>query len=429
LVNVIEIENCSNEQSHCSYDGFNLYNTNLVFDRNGCIISKYRKFNLFNEPLINVTSQPDISTFSTDFGVTFGQFNGFDILFKSPAWDLVNANISHFLYPSMKNSFYPFLTNLQVQQGFAVSNDVVLLSAGGNSPDNSYTGSGIFVGKHGAVQKFISSNSVSKLLVAEIPINVDDSDYQSPEMNSDNSTKIMNRITFINTNDGHFYDLDENLEVHYDEIICKFKVNYTELEIEEDKIGFSYKIVIFNGVKDLMNNEIGEVFCAIVACLDSTCAKLLHENSLNLVPSVKFESIEIEMEIDNYNSDEFLMMPSSLSFGMLPLNKDDFEFSSKENIFETTLTSEIDNLLTFGIYGRNLKLDEKCNDENDENSNEKQDEIIKVSDVHEAVGDLTIKMTVYIVLMIVLSIITTIMVYKKLQQPSFDESITNKRKN
>jgi biotinidase len=50
--------------------------------------------------------------------------------------------------------FHPFLFSpspaVQVQQGYAYSNNVVLLAAGGNFPLTGQAGSGIYIGKHGA---------------------------------------------------------------------------------------------------------------------------------------------------------------------------------------------------------------------------------------------------------------------------------------
>ena len=34
---------------------------------------------------MNITKTPEVATFTTDFGVTFGHFVCFDILFKEPA--------------------------------------------------------------------------------------------------------------------------------------------------------------------------------------------------------------------------------------------------------------------------------------------------------------------------------------------------------
>lgn len=434
MVNVVEIENCSDENS-CSFDGFNLYNTNLVFDRNGCIISRYRKYNLFVEPLMNITEQPDIAMFHTDFGVTFGHFICFDILFKSPAINLIDANVTHFLYPSMWYSETPFLTSLQVQQGFAATHNVVLLSAGANNPSTSTSGSGIFVGKHGAVKRLISYEKQTKLMIAEVPIDVNDEDYQSPELSPGFSPTEMDGFSVRSSNLGRFYEMSESAEIEYQDVTCKFKVNYTEMEKSEDQEGYNYKFAVYSGERNIANIVVaGQVFCAIVACSDAqddTTCGVRFKNSENLVSTVKFNSIFIEMEIKDFESENFAIMPTSLDFSLLPLESEKFCFEKNNGGFETELNSEIDNLLTFGMYGRNFNLDEKIqvvkNDENCDDDHEGSAEIehdIKDDDD----DDLTLKMVIYVVLMIVLCIITTIMVRKKLQQPSFEETKAQERK-
>ena len=69
-------------------DGYNLYNTNLVFDRTGVLVAKYWKQNLFFEPVFDVPSEPVFTTFTTDFGVTFGTFTCFDSLWNQ-SFDLI----------------------------------------------------------------------------------------------------------------------------------------------------------------------------------------------------------------------------------------------------------------------------------------------------------------------------------------------------
>ena len=69
-------------------DGFNMYNTNLVFDRSGILVAKHWKENLFMEPIFDVPSQPAFTTFTTDFGVNFGTFICFESLWER-AFELV----------------------------------------------------------------------------------------------------------------------------------------------------------------------------------------------------------------------------------------------------------------------------------------------------------------------------------------------------
>lgn len=73
------------KENMCGEDEKILYNTNVVFDRNGTVISKYRKYNLFNEKVVAVEEKPELATFITDFGIQFGHFICFDIIFKKPA--------------------------------------------------------------------------------------------------------------------------------------------------------------------------------------------------------------------------------------------------------------------------------------------------------------------------------------------------------
>lgn len=91
LVNVVEKDFCTPGSDACKppynvqNDGYSLYNTNIVFDRKGRIISRYRKVNLFIEPSTNDPLDQPLPIFETDFGVKFGHFICYDILFKYPA--------------------------------------------------------------------------------------------------------------------------------------------------------------------------------------------------------------------------------------------------------------------------------------------------------------------------------------------------------
>jgi predicted amidohydrolase len=80
----------ANDERDCfvGNEGKSYYNTNVVFDRNGTVISRYHKYNLFDDN-IGKPLQPAIAIFDTDFGVRFGHFIGFDLMFREPAMQLV----------------------------------------------------------------------------------------------------------------------------------------------------------------------------------------------------------------------------------------------------------------------------------------------------------------------------------------------------
>lgn len=112
----------------CAEDGWNLYNTDVVFDRGGTVIARYntttcvtsafsnthcfryRKFNLFGEYALNTTFTPEVTTFRADYGIVHGIFTCFDILFPRPALDLIANEVTHIIFPTMWFSELPFLT-------------------------------------------------------------------------------------------------------------------------------------------------------------------------------------------------------------------------------------------------------------------------------------------------------------------------------
>ncbi|CRL02200.1 CLUMA_CG015047, isoform A [Clunio marinus] len=425
LVNVVEIEFC-NDTELCSDDGFNLYNTNIVFDRNGCIISRYRKFNLFIEPFMNVTKEPDVATFETDFGVTFGHFICFDILFKSPALDLINLNVTHLLYPSMWYSETPFLTSVQIQQSFAHRKNIVLLSSGTNSPENSNTGSGIYIGRHGAVDKIISFKNETRMIIAEIPKNVDDQDYvsASPTVKSYISTD-MDKLKLWNYKPQNIFPLHKHFVTTIGKVSCEFTIKYVKLDIPEGHIGYSYRLTAFSGIRTFSGLvNAGEINCAIISCYendDNTCGKKI-ENTTNLVPSLEFLSIDIKVTIED-NSENYQVMPTTLKTSLLPLQTNKYEFVSVVDddiqIYNVKSSEKLSDLMTFGIYGRNFNLDEKMAQKKLKTveiflDNRDASEITYFDEDDDSIE---IKMTIYVILMVGLSIVTAIMVYRKLQHP------------
>lgn len=137
VVNHLERVDCN---KNCSNDGFLLYNTNVVFDRQGRLISRYRKYNLL-ETGIDATVEPEISTFTTDFGVTFGQLIGYDILKENPAMYFTNDSyaVKDIVLSSRLFNERPFLGTVQLHAGWAHAADVNLLAS---SYNDDYKGSG-----------------------------------------------------------------------------------------------------------------------------------------------------------------------------------------------------------------------------------------------------------------------------------------------
>ena len=62
---------------------------------------------------MNSTLEPDISTFETDFNVTFGHFICFDLMFNRPSFDLLQKGITNFIFTTMWFGELPFLTGIK----------------------------------------------------------------------------------------------------------------------------------------------------------------------------------------------------------------------------------------------------------------------------------------------------------------------------
>jgi hypothetical protein len=67
---------------------------------------------------------------------------------------MMQYGVEHILYPTLWYASTPFYTSLQVQQGYSYANDIILLSSGANNLASGQGGSGIYVGKSGALAMF-----------------------------------------------------------------------------------------------------------------------------------------------------------------------------------------------------------------------------------------------------------------------------------
>lgn len=72
---------------------------------------------------------------------------------------MLQHGIRHLLYPTSWFSSLPFYTALQVQQSYSYANDVVLLASSANSPISGQGGSGIYVGRSGAIAMILPSEA------------------------------------------------------------------------------------------------------------------------------------------------------------------------------------------------------------------------------------------------------------------------------
>ncbi|XP_030380912.1 vanin-like protein 2 [Scaptodrosophila lebanonensis] len=376
-------ENAQNDPRPCAPNDLNIYNTNVVFDRNGTVMSRYRKVHLYGEPR-NTTYEQERVFFETDFGVTFGHFICFDILFYTPAHELiVEADIRDFVFPSMWFSQLPFLTAVQFQHAWAYANNVNLLAAGASRPEVGSSGTGIYHGREGTLVSVLNmQEGEQRIYVARVP------KFKGRMTGSRRRTisaalprKISQAQSFEESYIKLKRDSLENYENEPLELVateagnltrqlchgnfcCDFDIAWRpvmEQEATEDL--YSYRLGVYDGERneqDVDNNYLRN--CAIFTCTGPSieqCGMMFESKGQS---NVIFTRIVIEAAFPK--SREFLLLPDSLREDLLPLEPSQFDWSTTEvGYYQFTRYSlhegvEVPNLLTFAIYGN--YYDDQC---------------------------------------------------------------------
>lgn len=391
VVNLSEKVNCTNtgtDTRPCPSDGYFFYNTNVVFNRTGGIVSKYRKYNLFNEPGFNVTSTPEVATFTTDFNVTFGHIVCFDIYFNAPALTLINDhNITDILYPVRWFSELPYLTAVQTQSAWSYANNVNLLASGYNNPATGNGGSGIYIGSSGSLVTLWSEKPKNALLVAKVPKVIDGKRSHVASSTYPLTYEFSDaEITTLNgTIDGERHIFQDYLKPYTTQILpltngtkttslelcdrqfcCSFYIvsTFNDGILNSNDNYYRYRIAVFNGVRPFYGGaSAGIQICSVISCTNNTLAScgVRFATTDDVVQPTVFNKILIS---GNFSTGSNTVQSlNSLTMDILPLNLSDFTFTEKDipgtsvRSITYNLTTETKNLLTFAIYGRNFSAD------------------------------------------------------------------------
>lgn len=372
-INLVETSICPDKQQiefndtrPCPSDKINKYNTNVIFDRNGMIVSKYRKFNLYGEKEVIHPLYPEAVTFVTDFGVKFGHIICFDILFYEPTMKLIlEEGVTDIIFPSMWFSKAPFLTAAQVQQAFAYANNINLLAAGASNPMVGSTGTGIYHGRHGPLVQVMNYQSNTKIYKATVPKmisnqtitpNIQDPDRASPQemlnlfLKKDN-TEPFN--SYALTNEGHV-----EKKLCHGLFCCYFNLNFQFTKILLKK-NYKYRLVAYDGLRTYQREAVQ--ICAILACsgADINTCGLRYNNTKNVnYASVLFKNVTIQAHIQWRN---VIVMPSSLDFSILPYNVNDIQLTEVKGTdgihTKMELLTPKNDIYSFGLYVRNYDGD------------------------------------------------------------------------
>ena len=161
-----DLVTCAPAGPPCRADGMAMYNTAVAFGEDGTVIGRYHKHHLFEEPYYDVDATQNRTTFVTSFGVEFGVFICFDIIFEVLPWP---KSVTHFVFPTeWSNTFFPGLTAHREQQLWTALHGAVLLAANQGQNAN-ISGSGIW--QHGTELAAFFNPTMApqdKLLVATV---------------------------------------------------------------------------------------------------------------------------------------------------------------------------------------------------------------------------------------------------------------------
>ncbi|KAH8361269.1 hypothetical protein KR200_012105, partial [Drosophila serrata] len=374
---MINVKERAAEVGEPSSRGYLMYNTNVVFDRHGAVVSRYRKWNLYLEPSLNRTKVPHLATFSTDFGVTFGHFVCFDMLFYKPSQELVEQlGIRHVIVTKMFNSELPFLTASQFQQGWAWANRVNLLAAGASLPLAGISGSGIYAARQGALVRLMVTDQADgerKLLLATVPKNPDveeqEEQYreteqypekeQSPKKASPMVLKLLQQPElqkFTTWELPMVAGSSVEKRLCQADLCCDFEVHWTLVGSPPGAAPASptYRLGVWVGERRYEEEQYSTIrLCGLFACGNSSV------ESCGLVRDsdddhVEFQHLSIRGEF--LHKPRRLIMPSTVTRGHLyALQPSQFSWSLEESVNATQIAMELRQahrqLLTFAIYG------------------------------------------------------------------------------
>lgn len=126
---LIDRQPCNKTDPKCPSDNQYLFNTAVLFDRNGSLIAKYHKMHLFGEMALNLPPEPELIVVDTELG-RLGLQICFDMIYNTPGHLLAQENkIDTMIFPTWWFDETPFLAASQYQMAWALGNNISLLAS------------------------------------------------------------------------------------------------------------------------------------------------------------------------------------------------------------------------------------------------------------------------------------------------------------
>ncbi|XP_047468299.1 pantetheinase-like [Penaeus chinensis] len=366
VVDVSEKTPCSDgvNSTSCPPSDSILHNTQVVFDRNGTVIARYRKKNLFLEWQFEPgTESDDTALFTTDFGVTFTLQICFDIAFGHPGlFNVDSRGVRDVAMSTAWVDIMPFLIAPSVQNGWSRGLGVNLLVSGHHRPERSKMGSGIFRGASDLEHDYVYEvDSGSRLIVSEVQT-VASVDGRRPPRRSSRAHGVAppeaKRGSRLPRRDH---------QVHYDDMS-----NYTQVVLQkgdsqavqhaeachDDGLcchlaytpagNLTYSLLAYSGVvvQGFGAYQIYAQICAVVWCHSedvATCGRLDDLPGADAFPAF---TIYADFAVDH-------VYPAMFTRDLALVENDLYDYSCDDQRSCTISTSAaVPKLMTAGFYGR-----------------------------------------------------------------------------
>ncbi|VDI56530.1 pantetheine hydrolase [Mytilus galloprovincialis] len=225
VANIGDNQPCSRQNDpNCPSDDHYQFNTAVVYNKTGYLITKYHKINLFYEYQFDVPPERKSVSFETPFG-KFGVMICFDIIFRNPAIELLeNHNVDNIVFPTAWMDALPILAAIQFHSAFAAGANVNFLAANLKNSSFKVHGSGIYSAE-GYLDFHYDNEDVGKLLIAEIPIrNRKRNSYPEPKNMTEENNSMTSNNRFQSLVFRDLYNFVPLVDIQGKRTICHNKL-------------------------------------------------------------------------------------------------------------------------------------------------------------------------------------------------------------
>jgi pantetheine hydrolase len=303
VVNMGDVQPCHPlVDLNCPMNGRKQYNTDVAFDTDGRLLAKYHKQHLFFEDEFDTPEMVNHAIFTTSFGVRFGMFTCFDILFEKPALDLVHQyNVQNIIFPTAWINQFPHLSSTEVHQAWSRVTSTNLLAANLHLPVFGFTGSGIYSTGHvlSVFESYVEDKEA--LLVERVPINPKNTACLHYNPDAYNVSDDYHPGDVIHSVPDHqpqfqFQQLNDHngqIEVCHNDLCCH--ANYSRSSESE-----LYALGAFSGLDKSKPEEYRMQACLLSKCANSSISSCGEQV---FIAQTQFSLVELQ---GNFSSQTFI---------------------------------------------------------------------------------------------------------------------------